>query len=113
MSASNRSPEALEQRLLLTLNVGLSSGNLLVQETSGGADQLTISFDTDEAEYIFHDPTQILTTNINSAEGNQSHTIRVPADKVPGNLFQIFTGSNSDTITVAANFAPSLHVTPD
>ncbi|MFM8477251.1 MAG: autotransporter-associated beta strand repeat-containing protein, partial [Planctomycetaceae bacterium] len=100
------SAEPLEPRLLLTLNVGLSSGNLLVQETSAGVDDLTISIDNAAEEYIFHDPASNLYTTINSATGNGSGTIRVPFSKVNGDLIQILTGESADKITVASNFAP-------
>ena len=105
-AATARSAESLESRLLLTLNVGLSSGNLLVQETSAGVDDLTIGFDSATQEYTFHDPTSILSTNINSASGNGSNTIRVPISRVSGDSIQILVGAGADKVTVANNFAP-------
>ena len=37
---SQQRAEYLEHRLMLTLNIGLSSGNLLIEETTAGADDL-------------------------------------------------------------------------
>ncbi|MFN9038355.1 MAG: hypothetical protein ACK5YO_18800, partial [Planctomyces sp.] len=98
--------ERLEERLLLTLNVGLSQGNLLVDEQSAGADDLTLDYDSSKDEFIFRDAVNNLTTSITGATGSGTKEIRVPKNRVSGDLITVQTGALGDVITVASGFAP-------
>ncbi|MEY3459259.1 MAG: hypothetical protein RL215_2416, partial [Planctomycetota bacterium] len=104
--ARSRFAERLEQRLMLTLNVGLSAGNLMIEETSSAADELKLDYDAVGNDYIISDPTRTLTTNISGASGSGTNQIRVPAQKVNGDLVQVLTGDGNDKITVASGFGP-------
>ncbi|MFM7922296.1 MAG: hypothetical protein ACKPJJ_18885, partial [Planctomycetaceae bacterium] len=73
---------------------------------SSGADDLTIDYDTSKNEFVFRDSAANLTTSISGATGNGTKEIRVPKNRVSGDLITVQTGTLGDVITVAASFAP-------
>ncbi len=99
--------ESLESRLMLTADVSLDNGSLLLQETTSGSDTLQIGFDSVESAYLFSDSVQPLTTSIQGAVNDQNsdgtNTIKVPSSLVTGDI-TIKTGAEDDTVTVLSSF---------
>lgn len=95
--------EPLEDRVMLTLNVGSVGGDLVIAETSSGIDALTIDFDVQTNDYVITDSGQNLTTDIAAATGDGTKEIRVPVGEITGGLV-VLTGGGDDSVTIAENF---------
>ena len=90
---------------LPTINVSLSSGNLLVADvTAPPADNITLSADTTHHQYTVFDPANVLATSISGAiVSADQHTVTVPFSSVTGTNIDVNTLGISDVLTV--NFA--------
>lgn len=98
--------EGLEARTLLTTELTLSGGALVVTDIAAGGqdDTLTITSDSTNSKYVISDPTQtFIATGIAGAviSGDQ-HSVDVPFISVAASQIVVNTQGGSDIVTASA-----------
>lgn len=98
--------EGLESRILLTTELTLSAGALVITDIANGgqADTLTVTSDAANSKYVISDPNQtFIATGIVGAvvSGNQ-HSVDVPFSSVSGNQITVNLLSGADSVNVTS-----------
>lgn len=95
--------ECLEQRTLLTTELTLSGGALVVTDIAAGgqSDTLTITSDAANSKYVISDPMQtfIATTIPGAVVSVNQHSVDVPFAAVTTSLIVVNTQGGDDTVT--------------
>ncbi len=98
--------ENLEQRTLLTTELTLSGGMLVVTDISalGQSDTLTITSDTTNSKYVISDPNQtfIVTGIAGAVVSGDLHSVDVPFAAVTASEIIVNTLGGDDTVTAVA-----------
>jgi hypothetical protein len=88
------------------------SGNLVVQDISGGKDDtLTVQSDTAHAQFVISDPNNTLVSTVAGSSGSGSHVVTVPFAAVTGPQIIVDTQGGDDALTVdrsLGEFAPQI-----
>jgi fibronectin-binding autotransporter adhesin len=77
-----------------------ASNNMVVTDTVGQNDTLTLRADTTNNRYVITDPNHLLATSIGSATEIDPHTVWVPFAAVAGPRISVNTLGGNDTLTV-------------
>jgi probable HAF family extracellular repeat protein len=94
--------EGMERRLMLTVDVSLVGGNLLVEDAGGSTDDLTIS--TDAGDVVISDSANNIVAS--GFTGDGTPTVRVPIASITNNQMQVNAGAGDDNLTVDFSSGP-------